>query len=112
MKTEVYRWRLSADKKAELEAEARREGISLSALLGRVTADWHAQLRSRRSKDEARQAAIRKRALAAVGTIHGGDPTRSERTSELVREIIDRKHVKESNALARRFGRRFGSRTD
>ena len=32
--------------------------------------------------------------------------TRSERTSELVREIIHKKHIKESNALARRFGRR------
>jgi hypothetical protein len=106
MKTEVYRWRLSADKKADLEAEARREGMSLCALLDRVTADWLAHRRSGRSEDEAEQAAIRKRAMAAIGTISGGDPTRSERTSELVREIIHRKHVKESNALARRFGRR------
>src|SRR5579863_3284953 len=111
MKPEVYRWRLSAGRKAELEAEARSEGMSLSALLGHVTGDWRAQRRSRRSKDDAQQAAIRKRAMAAVGTIHGGDPTRSERTSELVREIIYRKHVKESNALARRFVRRFGGRT-
>jgi hypothetical protein len=107
MKTEVYRWRLSADTKAELEAEARHEGMSLSTLLGRLTADWLAQRRSRRSKDEAQQAAIRKRAMAAIGTIHGGDPTRSERTSELVRGIVYKKHVKESNALARRFGRRI-----
>jgi hypothetical protein len=106
MKTEVYSWRLSADRKAELEAEARREGTSLSALLDRVTADWLAERRNGHSDDEAQQAALRKRVMATVGTIRGNDPTRSERTSELVREIIYKKHLKESNALARRFGRR------
>jgi hypothetical protein len=106
MKTEVYSWRLSADRKAELEAEARREGTSLSALLDRVTADWLAERRNGHSDDEAQQAALRKRVMSTVGTIRGNDPTRSERTSELVREIIYKKHLKESNALARRFGRR------
>ena len=106
MKTEVYSWRVSAARKAELEAEARREGTSLSALLDRVTADWLAERRNGNSDDEAEQAAIRKRVMATVGTIRGKDPTRSERASELVREIIYKKHVKESNALARRFRRR------
>jgi hypothetical protein len=106
MKTEVYSWRLSAERKAELEAEARRQGTSLSGLLDRVTADWLAERRNGHSDDEAEQAAIRKRVMATVGTIRGNDPTRSEHTSELVREIIYKKHVKESNALARRFGRR------
>jgi len=106
MKTQVYSWRLSADRKAELEEEARRERTSLSALLDRVTAEWLAQRRNGHNDDDAEQAAIRKRVMATVGTIRGGDPSRSERTSELVREIIHKKHVKESNALARRFGRR------
>jgi hypothetical protein len=106
MKTEVYSWRVSAQRKAELEAEARREGTSLSALLDRVTADWLAQRRNGHSDDDAEQAALKKRVMATVGTIHGGDPIRSERASELVREIIYKKHLKESNALARRFGRR------
>jgi hypothetical protein len=39
--------------------------------------------------------------MATVGTIHGGDPTRSRRASELVREIIVRKHAKESRASRR-----------
>jgi hypothetical protein len=106
MKSEVYSWRLSADRKAELEEEARREGTSLSALLDRVTADWLAERRNGHADDEAEQAALRKRVMATVGTIRSGDPTRSARTSELVREIIHEKHVKESNALSRRFGRR------
>ncbi len=102
MKTEVYSWRLSADKKAELEEEARREGTSMSALLDRVTAEWLSERRNGHGDDEAEQAALHKRVMATVGTIRSGDPTRSQRTSELVREIIRRKHVKESNAHRRR----------
>jgi len=108
MKTEVYSWRLSAARKAELESEARQEGISVSKLLEQITGDWLAQRRNGHSDDEAEQAALRKRVMATVGTIRSTDPTRSQRTSELVREIIYKKHLKESNALARHFG----SRTD
>lgn len=106
MKTEVYSWRLSAHRKAELEDAARREGTSVSALLERVTGDWLAEHRNSHSDDEAEQAALRKRVMATVGTIRSNDPTRSARASELVREIIHEKHLKESNALRRRFGRR------
>src|SRR5882762_8369883 len=98
MKTEVYSWRVSAARKAELEQEARRERTSLSALLDRVTADWLAERRNGHSDDEAEQAAIRRRAAAAIGSIRSGDPTRSTRARELVREIIARKHAKESRA--------------
>jgi hypothetical protein len=112
MKTEVYSWRVSAERKAELEAEARREGTSLSGLLDRVTADWLAERRNGHSDDELEQAAIRKRALAAIGSVAGDDPTRAERASELVREIINQKHRKESNALSRRFGLRSARRAD
>jgi len=68
--------------------------------------EWLGQRRGARSTDAAEQAAIRKRALVAVGSVRGGDSTRAERAGELVREIIYKKHVEESNALARRFGRR------
>jgi|ERR1035437_912145 hypothetical protein len=115
MKTEVYSWRLSADKKAELEEEARREGTSMSALLDRVTAEWLTERRNGHWDDDAEQAAIRKRAMAAIGSIRSGDPTRSARTSELVSEIIARKHAKESRAFARIFhktSRRAASRAD
>jgi len=101
MKTEVYSWRVSAAKKADLESEARREGMSLSALLDRITSDWLTEHRNGHGDDEAEQARIRKRVMATVGTIRGGDPTRSSRTSELVREIIRQKHEKESRAFGR-----------
>jgi hypothetical protein len=106
MKSVVYRWRLSSKRKAELEAAARREGISLGALLDRITGDWLAARRADRPYDEAEQARIRKRVMKTIGSIAGGDPTRSRRASELVREIIYKKHLKESRAFARRFGRR------
>lgn len=100
MKTEVYSWRLAAERKVELEEEARREGTSLSGLLDQVTAEWLAERRHGHS-DEAEQAAIRKRARGAIGSIRGGDPTRSARSSERVSDIIVRKHEKESRAFAR-----------
>jgi hypothetical protein len=101
MKTKVYSWRLSIQTKAELEGEARREGTSLSALLDRITSDWLAQHRNGHADEEAQQAAIRKRVMETVGTLRGGDPTRSSRTRELVREIIWKKHLKEANASRR-----------
>lgn len=101
MKTEVYSWRVSAQKKAELESEARREGTSLAGLLERITAHWLEERRNARNGEEAEQAAIRKRVMATVGSIRGGDPTRSQRASELVREIIRKKHLKETHASRR-----------
>jgi hypothetical protein len=101
MKTEVYSWRLSAQTKANLESEARREGKSLAGLLEQITSDWLEQRRNSRNGEEAEQAAIRRRVMATVGTIRGGDPTRSQRAGELVREVIRRKHEKESNAFRR-----------
>jgi hypothetical protein len=91
MKTEVYSWRLSAIRKAELESEARREGKSLAALLERITEDW---LRQRKNgwPDAAEEAEIRKRAMAAIGSIRGGDPTRSSRVSELMKESLRKRY--------------------
>jgi hypothetical protein len=101
MKTEVYSWRLSADRKAELEEEARRERTSLSALLEDITGDWLNARRNGQGEDDAEQAAIRKRAAAAIGSIRGSDPTRASRAPELVREILGRKRAKESHASRR-----------
>ena len=75
--------------------------MSESKLLEQITADWLAQHRNGHSDDEAEQAALRKRVMATVGTIRS-DSTRSQRTGELVSEIISKKHRKESDALKRR----------
>jgi len=101
MKTEVYSWRLSAEKKSDLESEARHEGTSLSALLEEITSDWLTKRRNGRAEQDAEQAAIRKRAAVAIGSIGGDDPKRASRASELAREMIVRKHAKESSAPRR-----------
>ena len=101
MKTEVYSWRVSAEKKAVLESEARREGKSLAGLLEEITGNWLEERRNSRNGDEAEQAAIRKRVMATVGTIRSGDPTLSTRASEIVRERIARKYARVSNARRR-----------
>src|ERR1700693_40946 len=112
MKTEVYSWRLSATRKAALEHEARQEGTSLSKLLEQITADWLAQRRNGHSDDEAEQAAIRKRASAAIGSVAGGDPRRSERARELVREIISRKREKKPNRPVPRSVQKLSRRSN
>ena len=86
----------------ELESEARRQGRSLAAVLEQITTDWLQQRRAANNGDEAEQAAIRRRVMATVGTLRGGDPTRSSRTSELVRDVIWKKHLKERDRNARR----------
>ena len=99
MKSEVYSWRLTPDMKARLESEARRSGKSLAEVLEQISADW---LDARAgSYDDKMEAAMRKRIMATVGKIRGGDPQRASRSKELVREIIRRKHEKERDASRR-----------
>jgi len=100
MKTKVYSWRVSAQKKFDLEAEARREGKSVSRLLDEISSEWLQDRRATRTNEETEQEAIRRRALAMAGTIQGGDPTRSERASKLAEEIIRKKHEKERDATS------------
>ena len=95
MKDQVYSWRISAQKKAELESEARREGMSLAQLLEQITADWMHQRRNLHNGDEAEQARIRKRVAAVIGSLAGGDPGRASRASQRVREIIRSKHERQ-----------------
>jgi hypothetical protein len=101
MKTEVYSWRVSAARKAELESEARRERTSVAELLEKITADWLEGRRHARNGDETEQAALRRRVMATVGTIRSGDPTLATRAREVVRERIVRKHAEESSASSR-----------
>jgi len=101
MKTEVYSWRVSLEKKAELESEARREKTSLAALLDQITSEWLNQRRTSRNGEEAEQLALLARVMKTVGTLHSGDPTLASRAREIVRNRIIRKHLKESNASRR-----------
>jgi hypothetical protein len=101
MKTEVYSWRVSAQKKLELEMEARRQGKSMAKLLDEISSEWLKVQQNSRSGDDAEQAARRRRIMKTVGTIRGGHPTRASRAGELVREIIREKYDRERNASRR-----------
>jgi hypothetical protein len=106
MKTDVYSWRISSDTKIRLEHEARRRGTSVANVLEAITAQWFADNRNGDANDDAEQTAIRKRAMAAIGSLEGGDPTASVRARELVGDAIFGKHLKESNEFSRRARRR------
>ena len=88
MKTEVYSWRVSAQKKLELEMEARREGKSVAQLLDEMTSEWIEERRNSRPLDNLQQERTRKRVLALAGSYSGGDPQRAAHASERVREIL------------------------
>jgi hypothetical protein len=101
MKTEVYSWRVSPERKAELETEARREGTSLSTLLEQITQDWLLARRGARNGDEDEQADLRRRVIATAGKVHGGTAGQASRAREIVRERIVGQHIKESDAARR-----------
>jgi hypothetical protein len=94
MKGEVYSWRLSRDLKDDLEAAARREGVSLSRLLERMARDWLKARVAAAQDEEAEQERIRARAMRYVGALRSGDPELSEKVSERVRERLLRAHAR------------------
>jgi len=88
MKTDVYSWRLSRSLKQRLERAAAEHDRSLADLLRQIAEDWLARTPAREDPmiEEARR-----RALAVVGALSGGDPHRAERASETVRARLERK---------------------
>lgn len=97
MKTEVYSWRVSAQKKFELEIQARREGKSVAQLLDEISSKWLEERRNSMPLDAREQARIRRRVMAIAGSLSGGDPHRaanaSARVSEILRERYGRKRA-------------------
>ncbi|HKW19590.1 MAG TPA: hypothetical protein VJO35_18925 [Terriglobales bacterium] len=92
MKSEVYSWRLSSEKKVELETEARREGKSVAQVLDEISGEWLNGRRNARNGDEQEQERIRKRMMKVVGSLSGGDPERASRASRRVKEILREKY--------------------
>jgi hypothetical protein len=100
-KTEVYSWRVDADLKQRLEAEARAEGMSLGALLDRIVRDWFSR-GPHRGDDEALQRRMHAEFLKVVGTIDSGDPYGSEQVKERVRAKLMAKHERQQRNAPRR----------
>jgi hypothetical protein len=92
MKTEVYSWRVSRELKSELEEEARRRTLSLSAMLDLAVKEWLSNRGTDAESDEKEQRRLHAAAAKYFGSIAGTDPTRSANVSRLVRERLQRQH--------------------
>lgn len=94
MKTEVYSWRLSSEAKMALEDEARRAGMTLSALLDQVTEEWLEARRREAPGDVEAQARLHAAAGRCIGVIAGGRPRRAETARVAIRKRLARRHVR------------------
>ena len=92
MKTEVYSWRVSTDLKTELEREARRRKISLSAALDSAAQEW-LKKRNADAGDVAVQRELHEAASKFFGTLASGNHRRAETARQTIRERLLRKHA-------------------
>lgn len=91
MKTEVYSWRVSGGLKSDLEREARRRQLPLSAILELAVRDWMGRGGNEPDEDQ-EQLRLQEAASKCFGVLASGDVSRSERTGERVRERLRRQH--------------------
>jgi hypothetical protein len=89
-KSEVYSWRVSAETKAALEHEARRQGVSLAGLLERISSDWLQARAAANAADASEQQRLHAKAAKLLGSIDGGDPGRAARSRKIVPERLSR----------------------
>jgi hypothetical protein len=87
MKTTVYSWRVSLERKAALEELARKQKRSVAELLDDAVGRLLQEQAAREHDDEA-QRRMRDAAKRAIGRIAGGDPHRAERARVSVRERL------------------------
>jgi hypothetical protein len=91
MKSEVYSWRVSTVLKTELEREARRRRISLSAVLDRAAQDWLSNA-GVAGNDAEEQLRLLQSASECFGILSGSNSRRSETVRQTVRERLRRRH--------------------
>jgi len=91
MKTEVYSWRIDAATKTRIEDAARRENISVAALLERITKEW-IEAKQGRGGDEAEQRRLHARVEKTFGTISGKDPNRAQQARRSVQNRLKRRY--------------------
>jgi hypothetical protein len=87
-KTEVYSWRVDPQIKMALEEEARSQGKSVAAVLDTIAKQWLQRRKRNNGDDEAEQARLHAKVMKLAGSISGGDPHRSEKVRESVRERL------------------------
>ncbi len=92
-KTEVYSWRLSAEKKESLELAARRKQCSVSQLLDEIVEHWLVDSANLSDDNEIeKQKRLHYAAAEAIGTISGKNPDRSQHRREYIRKRLAKKH--------------------
>jgi hypothetical protein len=84
MKTEVYSWRVSTEMKTDLEREARRRDISLSAALDLAAKDWLTKTSAADDPAEEQQR-LHRAASECLGALSSGDASRSEKARQAVK---------------------------
>jgi hypothetical protein len=87
MKSEVYSWRVSVDLKTELEREARRRKMSLSAALDLAAREWLERCGARTHSNE-EQSRLQNAASKCFGVLASGDAYRSGHASQAVRQRL------------------------
>jgi hypothetical protein len=92
MKSEIYTWRVSPEVKSALEREARRDKVTVAALLDQVTRQWLDDRRTKSAGDAAGQAKLHAQAARSIGKLAGKNPLRAESVRGLIREDLARKH--------------------
>jgi hypothetical protein len=92
MKTEVYSWRVSSDLKTDLEHEARRRKISMSAALDLAARHWLNRNAAGAGDDEREQQRLQKAASKWLGALAGGDPLRAETASRTVKQRLRQRY--------------------
>jgi len=90
MRTEIYSWQVSREMKSELEREARRRKLFLSAVLDLAASEWLKNSAAGADAEE-EQERIRRSAAESFGCLAGAGGSRSANVRGAVRERL-RKH--------------------
>jgi hypothetical protein len=93
MKTEVYSWRLTPSRKANLERIARRRKLKIAHVLDMAVDEWLAKHATDVAGDE-EQKRLHDLAQKYIGVIKGNDPTKSANVTKLVRQNLRRKYAR------------------
>jgi hypothetical protein len=95
MKTAVYSWRVSRERKAELEELARKQKRSVAELLDEAVERMlreHAQ----REDEQETQRRLHRAAARAIGRIRGGDPNRAENARMVLHQRLQQKRSRKA----------------
>jgi hypothetical protein len=92
-KGELYSWRMTAQTRAALEHEARRQRRPLAGLLDQIAEDWLRARRSLADSDEVEQARLQAAAARCLGRIAGSAPYSAASARGVIRDRVSRRRA-------------------